>query len=452
MLFGEQARLTNLTVSERITVRIAADGMSASVDVTVGEAAGEEDVTRALSRAGVVFGVQAEALQRVTTIVRDPTGQVAGLEIAAGLPAIAGADGYFSPAFEPGIQPGHIDDDGMMDFRNRELLKPVARGTLLGTLRAAVQGVPGKRVDGGELAVASVREASLVPGAGVVRTPDGQLNAAVDGVILYVPGKQLDVVGLLRHRGDVDLRSGHLDMAGSLSVSGDVQRLFHVRATGDVEIAGSIHGGSAHAGGSLAVKGTVRGGSGGELTAGGDVHLRGAERASVRSGGLLKLESAVHCVLEASVIEVGVLRGGTAHAERFVVAREAGFAHRGETSIRAGIPLARSHEDVRAASASARDERARQRAREGRDEGGRGGKAGREGGMLQRADLQRILALRLKSEELQRTAFVMVQTVAHPGVTIQLGDARLTLEHPVESVRFSYHAPSGAISIERVVR
>ncbi|MET0340327.1 MAG: FapA family protein [Polyangiales bacterium] len=431
-------------------MRIAGDGLSASVDVDAGEPADAEQVARALAHAGVVFGLDAEACSLLATLLGDPEGRAVALRIATGNAAVVGSDGYFSPAFEPGIRPGHIDDDGKMDFRDRELLKSVRAHAPLGVLRSAVQGVPGTRVDGSALAVPPVREAAVELGPGVQRLPDGQLAAAVDGVILYVPGKQLDVVRAHKHRGDVDLRSGHLDMAGSLSVSGDVLRLFHVRATGDVEIGGSILGGSAHAGGSLAVKGLVQGGSDGDVSAGGDVQARGAERARIRSGGLLKLETSVHCALEAKVIEVGLLRGGSAHAERFVVAREAGLAQHGETAIRAGIPLTSAPEDVRAAVASARDARALQRARGGRDEG-RGSKEGRGRPSLQRDALQRILASREQRDALERAAHVVVRTIAHPGVTIQLGDARVTLDQPVESARFSFDPSSRSIRIERFV-
>lgn len=432
---------------------MAGDGMSASVDVARGEPVDAEQLAAALARAGVVFGVDTEACQRLAESLSDPELCIDGVPVAVGVPAQRGSDGYFSPAFAPGIKPGHIGEDGKMDFRDRELLKPVMAKSPLGVLHPAVEGRAGTRVDGGMIAVPPVRQASLALGPGVLRSPEGQLSAAVDGVILYVAGARLDVVRQHKHRGDVDLRSGHLDMAGSLSVGGDVQRLFHVRATGDVEIAGSVIGGSVHAGGSVSVKGTVRGGSGGELTAGGDVRARSAERAQIRSRGLLKLDSAVHCLLEAAVIEVGVLRGGEAHAERAVIVREVGVANGGDASIVAGEPLELVRDDVRAAISNAKNERWQQRARGGgaNAERGRGGNGGRARPSLKSDDLERLLMLRSQREQLLQTSYVLVQGVAHPGVTIRFGDVRLTLTQEHAATRFSYHSSTRSISSERFV-
>lgn len=427
--------------------------MSASVDVVTGDVADGEQLAAALAGAGVVYGVDAEACHALSDALADPGFTVEAARVASGAPALVGSDGYFSPAFEPGITPGHIGDDGKMDFRDRDLLKPVQAQDPLGFVHAAIAGVPGRRVDGGVLAVPAVREASLVLGPGVARAADGQLLAAVDGVILYVPHEKLDVVRQHRHRGDVDLRSGHLEMAGSLSVSGDVQRLFYVRASGDVEIAGSVCGGSVQAGGSISVRGSVQGGAEGALSARADVRLRSAERAQIRAGGLLKLDSAVHCLLEASQIEVAILRGGEAHAERSVVVKEAGFANGADTSIEAGEPLELVRDELRASISSARGERWRQRARGGGEsaERARGGKAGRARPSLQREDLERLIALRAMREELLKGAHVLVQKVAYPGLTIQLGDARITLTEQAPPMRFAYDASTRSIRSERFV-
>ncbi len=439
-----------MTGEARIRVRVADDRMCAWVDITPGDAADETALAAELARAGVVYGLDAHACQLLSRSLADPAVHVEGVLVATGVCSTRGADGYFSPAFEPGIQPGHVSDDGKMDFRDRELLKPVRAGEPLGVLHALRPGMPGRRVDGVELAVPQVHEAALELGPGVARAAEGRLSASIDGVILYVPKMRLDVVREHTHRGDVDYRSGNLDMAGSLRIRGDVTRSFTVRASGDVEVAGSVFDGSVHAGGSLSVRGNVQGGSEGALTAHGDVQVRSAERARIRTRSSLKIDSAVHCQLEAAMIDVVRLRGGEARAEQGLTVREAGSEHGVDTSLFAGQPL-ELEPDTRASLALVRDERLRLRARGSDASGarGRGGKAGRGRPALQRDQLERLVAVRRERERLLETAFILVHGVAYPGVIIQLGDARLCLTESIESTRFAYHAPSRSMRSER---
>jgi len=81
--------------------------------------------------------------------------------------------------------------------------------------------------------------------------PKASCAARHGGVVLYKPEQSLDVVAQHIHQGAVDLRTGHLDMQGSLTVKGDVERLLQARATGDLEVLGSVSGGSLRAGGSI---------------------------------------------------------------------------------------------------------------------------------------------------------------------------------------------------------
>jgi len=443
-----------LTAARCITVHIAADGMAAWVDVLAGPPADAEQLADAVRRAGVTHGVEAAVCAGLAEALVDEQLVVRELGIAVGQPARPGSDGYFSPAFEPGIRAGRIDGDGSMDFRDRGLLKPVRPGDRLGHLYPAIEGRAGKRVDGGDLAVLPVRQASLTLGSGVSQRADGEVVADAAGVILYVPQKSLAVVQQHSHRGDVDLKSGHLDMAGSLTISGDVLRLFCAAATGDVDIGGMVAGGSVHAGGSIHVRGAVQGGEQGSLYAGGDVAVKTADRAQIVCHGLLTLESAVNCLLEAEVIQVGIVRGGEARAERFVTVMEAGAASGTETLIAVAVPLEPVRDEVREAVASAKQQRTAQRARGGGGglERARGGKMGRALAGLQRDELTRAVLVRTRQAELLETAHVVVQGVAHPGLTVRVGTAQLSLQGLLAPTRFSFDAQTRSIRCERYVQ
>jgi uncharacterized protein (DUF342 family) len=58
---------------------------------------------------------------------------------------------------------------------------------------------------------------------------------------------------VLQH--DVDFRSGNIDFPGPVNVRGDVTSGFVLRAAGEVQIAGSVDGGSVIADGDITIQG-----------------------------------------------------------------------------------------------------------------------------------------------------------------------------------------------------
>jgi uncharacterized protein (DUF342 family) len=404
----------------------------------------DHELTQALAAAGVSFGVDDARCAEVASALGDPEYQT-DCVIAHAVHPTLGVPGRFVPAFQAGIQPGHVRPDGSMDFFDRELLKPVASGELLGTLLPARPGTPGQRVDGLPIAAAKVHDAQLALGDGVRREPDGQLHAVRSGVLTYVADKSIDVVGALTHAGDVDLRSGHLTMQGSLRVQKNVLRPFEVRATGDVEVLGRVDGGSVQAGGSIRIKGVAQGAS---LVSDGDVSLSHAERAIVHCAGLLQVQTAVNCQLHAERLEVaGKLRGGSVSAEVSVLASELGSGA-AETLVAAAIPLVQPDAVVWAIGAAKAERAAALRTgASGRD---KGGKLGRIRASLSADSLERKLAQAATRERLLSQAFVEVRGTAHAGVTIQLGATRLTLEQPTVRTRFSMDLATRSIRSERI--
>jgi uncharacterized protein (DUF342 family) len=437
----------------RITVGIGADGLSAAVRVFSGPPAGEADVYEALRAAGVVFGVQADAIARLAVQLTDELFTVDGYLVATGERAVPGSDGYFVAAFSAGIQPGHVREDGTMDFLDRELLKPVAAGAVLGHMHAASPGSAGRLVDGSEQSVAKTRECALRLGPGASLEADGKVIATRAGVLLYAPHKSLDVVQQHVHNGKVDLRSGHLDMAGSLVVRGSIERLFRVSASGDIDVQGGVEYGSVSAGGSVRVSAGVRGGETGMVSAEGDVSVRHTEYAHIVCGGLLKVESAVNSELSARDVQVtGKLRGGKTSAEHGIVAQEAGVAQGAFTALAAAVPIERPVLDAKRAIDSAKDQRHLLHKSARNDARPKGGKLGRAAASLVSAELERKVALAERREQLLPAAFIEVRGAVHPGVTIQIGNAVHTIEEPASCLRFSFDIQTRLIRSEGFVR
>ena len=438
----------------RLKLRISDDEMTVVAEVVPGPPCSLSELQEALREAAATFMVSAVPLQALARQLSDGGFASSEVVVAQGRPARPGVDGHFEPAFPVGIQPGHLNLDGTMDFLDRDLLKPIAKGAYLGKLHQPQEGTTGCTVTGRALPVPAVRACKLRCGPGVSMAADGRMHAARAGVLVYSEDQTIDVAQQHLHSGDVDLRSGNLRMDGSIRVQGSVQRQFVVYATGNVEVQGHVESGSVLSGGAVRVDGRVRGGDLGQVCAEGDVSMRHAEGAHVRCGGLLKAVSAVNSYLEAGKIQVlGTLRGGKAVAEISVVVFEAGSERAGTpTLVAAGIRLERPLSDVSASIKAGKHERTYRRGGV-RDASmrGKGGKSSREKAALDQQAIVRKAEFARRRASLLSQASVQVLKAAYPGVTIQLGFHSLQLDEAVAGARFVYDGTAQCIRKERPI-
>ena len=437
-----------------ISLRISDGGMLARVSVRAGAPAGAEELRAALEGAGVRAGIDEEAFDRVALGLKDAKYELADELIARGAAAKPGEDGRLECPYAQGLAPGHLREDGTLDYHDRELLKPVSTGDEIGRVSPARRGVPGVLVDGTPLHPAAVRDVKLALGPGATLGADGVVRAARAGVVVFKEPQTLDVVDRHVHEGPVDLRSGHLHMLGSLIVKGDVLPTFHVYATGDVEIRGSVDNGAVYAGGNLRIGGLVRASGGATVCAEGNASVRQAESAALYAGKLLAIGEAMHVTLAAGRVEIaGKLRGGHARAEFSVVAREAGSAHGTPTELCAGEPLELPVEAAQRElerSKAVRGARVSAHPRGDRfGERGKGGKGGRLAAELKAAEIHRLAELGRRRVTLRAVAFVQVR-MAHPGVVIRIGELKLTLDTEVRASRFAIDRETQQLSAQRI--
>jgi uncharacterized protein (DUF342 family) len=433
----------------RLTIGIAEDGLSATLAVTAGPALSATDLETAILNSGIVTGVSDATKSLLSEALLDPNYVCTGEVLARGRTPEPASDPRFEPAFSEGLQAGHLREDGSLDYHDRELLKPVHVGDRLGTIHAAVTGCDGQCVDGRVLSVAKPRPLTLSLQSGVTVDSDGQVRAARDGVIFYKAGQLLDVVDRHEHRGSVDLHSGDLNMQGSLVVRGDVTHPFAVSATGDLEIVGSVDSASVLAGGDLRVRGGVRGCDGGSICAAGSMRLHHVESAELYCGGQLQVQEAVNSELTARELHVERrLRGGSATAETEVMVNEAGAASGITTRLVAGEPLELPVVEARRAIAAAKAERAALRRGGRNDARAKGGKLGRTRAALSADELLRAAERAKQRQALLDTASIRV-TLAHEGVEIAIGDARVTLDQPVRRARYRFDRELGCLRCDR---
>jgi uncharacterized protein (DUF342 family) len=428
---------------------MSADGLSILVEVTRGEPCGLLELSEVLGQAGVRYIHDDEPLRLLADRLQDPGYEAPEEELRLGLAPASGRPGYFEPRFDRELKPGHVDAEGNIDYFERELLSGVTAGDAIGVLHAPSAGLPGRRVDGAEIPAPPSAPAALQLGPGVQVDPSGTVTATRPGVIRYDPSKSLDVVQYYEHPGDVDLRSGNLDMVGTVKVQGEVHRLFEIRATGDIDIGRGVDGGSALAGGNLFVRGRARGGEGTVLLAEGNVLVKVAEGAVIRSGRMLEVLDAVNSDLVGENIHVlRNIRGGGAIAEHSLVVQNAGSpSNLVNTLLAVGQRVQRP-----VVSASPRSKlRATERSllhRAGALQTRPSSTISRGVSLLDAQTRER----REQQRALVASAFIEIRGTAQPGVLIQFGDFKTTLERPLRATRLRWDLTQGVLVEEPIAR
>jgi uncharacterized protein len=426
----------------RLSIRLSDKELTALLSVVPGPAADAAELDACLSESNVVVGIDQSVYAEVVTNLANPNFEAKDWVIARGRAPSSGQDAYFEPRFAIGIQAGHVREDGSVDYHDRDLLKSTTAGAIIGVFHDAVEGVAGLRLDGNTLDAPKPRTGSLQLLDGVMREPDGTVRATRNGVVLYKYNQSLSVVERLVHQGPVDLHSGDLNMQGSLVVKGDVLRPFTVVTTGDLEVHGSVHSSNVRAGGNIQVRGGIRGGDGCMVCAGGDLASRHAESANLYANGLLTLQESVNSRLVASEVHVkGKMRGGAAVAEVNIAVAEAGADNGATTLLLAGEPFELPVLEAQRQIAQSKTRRFSERVHGRSDERNKGSKVGRAKAEIAAEEVKRLADCAQKRARLAESAKIDV-TLAHSGVVLQIGEAKIVLRDTTRATRFTFDQES----------
>lgn len=424
----------------RIRICVSPDELSASLSIAPGEPLAADDVRAAIAGAGVTFGIDAAALDRLIEHARDPAFATDAVRIASGQAMRRESNDACELIVAVGLRAGQQLDDGTFDYRDRGLLTPVRRGDVVARCTPAVVGLDGRTVTGRVIPFEMLRtKPSPNFGDGLERRDDGQVVAIRDGVARVVEGATITVGDHYIHKGDVDLRSGHLEMRGSLTVGGDVTAKFEAQASGDVEIGKNVVRGTVYAGGSVRVRGGVIGGGGGAVFAELDVSAEHGQAANISCGGAVHLrKAAISCEIQAASIAVdGVVLGGTLQAEHAIVVGSVGAAHGGEGTLVVAMPVERP---------------IRHRFDAQRKEHHRVERLGAQLVVQRRSDHRRpptsettIADVLGSPDPLVTSARIDVLGTIHAGCTVVIGPHRMVVDHPHHRCRFAIDPETGTL-------
>jgi len=280
-------RRPELDRDAEVDISLADDGQKAFLDYRPplgGAHISREQLEQKLQEEGIVHGILAEELEKIP-------GAPAPLDnflIARGTDPVQGKDGFLEYHFrkEEREFKGQLREDGSVDHYELDLINNVHKGDPVITLKPPVPGKPGKTVTGKEIAPDKNKEAVLPKGKNVEVSEDGQqLLAGLDGQVIEEGPGRISVLPVHQVRGDVDLSTGNIKFLGAVIVDGNVTDGFKVEAEGEVEVRGSVSGGTIISRSRVLIRKGYVGKGKSQIKSGEDVQVKFVENGNIEARG-----------------------------------------------------------------------------------------------------------------------------------------------------------------------
>ena len=225
-----------------VLVDIASDEMKATITVTPPAIGGAEvqasQIENLLSNRGIVAGISKE---KIDEFVDNPVYNVPCVVAEAILP-VDGRDAYIAYNFETDSTKLRFKEggDGRVDFKEHNLIQNVVEGQPLAQKMLAEQGKAGKTIFGRYLEAKNGKDINLPLGKNVVVDDDGRtILASTNGQVLLI-GDKINVEPVMQIAGNVSIKTGNITFLGTVIVKGNVDDGFDIKASGNIEVYGTV--------------------------------------------------------------------------------------------------------------------------------------------------------------------------------------------------------------------
>lgn len=332
-------------LASRISVQVSDDGIRAWVLVTHPKKGAAppsvEDVTGELTRQGITYGIEEQAIKR---LLRDGRFDQ-WVEVACGLEPVHARSAEITYHFNPTRGKPYLElEFGRIDLKELNFIENKEAGDLLAELVEAVEPKDGRTVRNAVVpARTETQSVELRGGANTESNADGTAVYATaagnvrlrDGAVVVEPVVTVD---------NVSYETGHIRHDGSVVVENHVADGFIVEATGDIQVGKGVGKATLKAGGNVLLKTGINGNGAGWIECDGNVFTRYVESSSVQCGGHLFVQEAImhsrvaawrHCVLNgrrSEIIASNMIVGGS------LWCKQIGSVAEGSVYISIGIP------------------------------------------------------------------------------------------------------------------
>jgi len=434
-----------------IVIKVSDDRMEAVAEVErqTDEPIDLEALKRALTEAQITYGIDEPACNEFVTAVNEAPVRLRMTRcLAHGTPPISGEDGSFELAVEYARNPvGTLTESGAVDFHDHGRFTPIVQGQLIAKITLPTPGTHGKDVFGSEIKAVPGHKAGITAAAGTKFEAGGTELRATRNGDLRCAADLIEVLDIIRVPGNVDYAIGNIDCEGPVRVEGDVLPGFHVRAGGDVYIAGVVDSAEVTAAGTITINQGVLGGS--VISARKGVKAGYVRDAYAESDGNIFVAREIlnSTNVSGNIISIsdsGRVVGGRLFAQNRIETGIAGNEKGIPTTLTAGVnPL----QELRAAKLNADLQRSR----------GVQTRVGKMKGIAtpSKQDILDQLLARATEKNVQNTqelanlahdkaslaeCRIRVRRDIHPGVRIRIGDDDLQIANESRNVTFHYDA------------
>jgi len=209
--------------------------------------------------------------------------------IAEGTKAKDGKDAYIEYYFETDQSKVRLKEgsNGKIDFKELNIIQNVTENQPLAKKIPPEQGEAGSTVTGKWLPATNGKDITLPVGNNVHVNDEGDtILSDMNGQALVISGL-VNVEPVFTVNGDVNLKTGNIIFLGTVIVSGNVDDGFSVKASGNIEIHGTVARADLDAEGDIIINQGVNGKGGGHINAGKSLWARFIENANVKTGDMV---------------------------------------------------------------------------------------------------------------------------------------------------------------------
>lgn len=264
-------------------IDISSDEMKATATInppTLGGAdISEEQIKKALTQQGVVAGISDEKIQALidSPIYNEP------IVVAEAVLPVDGKDAYITYNFETDRSKLKAKQaaNGQVDFKELNLIQNVVEGQPLAQKMLAEQGKAGKTLYGRYLEAKNGRDIQLPLGKNVRVDTDGRtILADANGQVLLINDK-ICVEPIMEVEG-VNIKTGNITFLGTVIVKGAVEDGFNVKASGNIEVSGTVGKCTLESDGDIIVSSGIIGRDEGKIVCGGSLWAKFIQNTTVQ--------------------------------------------------------------------------------------------------------------------------------------------------------------------------
>ena len=326
-------------------IDISSDEMKATATINPPSLGGSdvtvEQIKKALTQQGVVAGISDEKIQ---ALVDRPTYNEPVVVAEAVLP-VDGKDAYITYNFETDRSKIRAKQaaNGQVDFKELNLIQNVVEGQPLAQKILAEQGKAGKTLYGRYLEAKNGRDIQLPLGKNVRVDSDGRtILADANGQVLLINDK-ICVEPIMEVDG-VNIKTGNITFLGTVIVKGAVEDGFNVKASGNIEVSGTVGKCTLESDGDIIVSSGIIGRDEGKIVCGGSLWAKFIQNTTVQvEENIIVTDSIMNSEVSAQkkIILNGKraqITGGNVFATECVLAKNIGSEGGGtETTISVGF-------------------------------------------------------------------------------------------------------------------